>query len=333
VEGRGRLAGHGPAFHDTTLTYWRRRLAASDDPKRIFHAVQQVIAQSGAIKGKTRRALDSTVLDDAVATQDTVTQLIAAVRRVRREAPGAAAVVARVTSAHDYDDPGEPAIAWDDKAAREQLIDALVRDALAVLEAVGDPEPGPAADALGLLALIAGQDVDPVHPDPDPDERADPVPDQMAPGPGPAADQAPRSASPSGVPMSSRPPGIKTARTRPRRASLSSSKPVSVTDFNSDRAPARAASRLQTKFPVGSAGLGSTERTAPTPPGAASHCTCTTSPCEGTRLGNSPTTRSVPASSSCSMGVKGSPTSKTVSGKPTRARSWAASVRIPRWIE
>jgi hypothetical protein len=31
--------------------------------------------------------LDSTVLDDAVATQDTVTQLIAAVRRVRREVP------------------------------------------------------------------------------------------------------------------------------------------------------------------------------------------------------------------------------------------------------
>ena len=44
------------------------------------------------LKGKTRRALDSVVFDDAVATQDTVTQLIAAVRRVRREVPGAAAI-------------------------------------------------------------------------------------------------------------------------------------------------------------------------------------------------------------------------------------------------
>ena len=35
------------------------------------------------------RALDSVVLDDAVATQDTVTQLIAAIRRVCREVPGA----------------------------------------------------------------------------------------------------------------------------------------------------------------------------------------------------------------------------------------------------
>ncbi len=157
------------AFHDTTLTYWRRRLAASTDPNRIFSAVQTVIAQTGALKGKTRRALDSTVLDDAVATQDTVTQLIAAVRRVRREVPGAAGVVARVTSAHDYDDPGKPRIVWNDQQARDALVDALVRDALAVLAALPVQEPGPAADAVGLLALVAGQDVELIDPD-DPDD-------------------------------------------------------------------------------------------------------------------------------------------------------------------
>ena len=161
------------AFHDTTLTYWRRRLAASQDPNRIFTAVQAVIAQTGALKGKTRRALDSTVLDDAVATQDTVTQLIAAIRRVRREVPGAAEVVARVTSAHDYDDPGKPRIAWNDKAARDTLVDALVRDALAVLAALPEQEPGPAADAVGLLALIAGQDVELIDPD-DPNDEGGP---------------------------------------------------------------------------------------------------------------------------------------------------------------
>jgi hypothetical protein len=163
------------AFHDTTLTYWRRRLAASNNPNRIFHAVQQVIAQTGALKGKTRRALDSTVLDDAVATQDTVTQLIAAVRRVRREVPGAVEVVARVTSAHDYDDPGKPKIAWNDQAARDALIDALVRDALAVLAELTETEreDGPAADAVGLLALIAGQDVELVDPAADEDAGGD----------------------------------------------------------------------------------------------------------------------------------------------------------------
>jgi hypothetical protein len=32
-----------------------------------------VIDATGVLKGKTRRALDSTLLDDAVATRDTVT--------------------------------------------------------------------------------------------------------------------------------------------------------------------------------------------------------------------------------------------------------------------
>ena len=76
------------AFHATTLTYWRRRLAASDRPNRIFDAVREVVAQTGVLAGKTRRALDSTVLDDAVATQDTVTQLIAAIRQGRPGGPG-----------------------------------------------------------------------------------------------------------------------------------------------------------------------------------------------------------------------------------------------------
>ena len=150
------------AFHPTTLTYWRRRLAASDRPDRIFEAVKQVVAETGVLTGKTRRALDSTVLDDAVATQDTVTQLIAAIRRVRRDVPGAAVVVADHCSAHDYRDPGKPVIAWNDEQARAALVDALVGDAHRLLGHLPDAElDPPAAEAVALLALIAGQDVEP----------------------------------------------------------------------------------------------------------------------------------------------------------------------------
>jgi transposase len=152
------------AFHATTLTYWRRRLAASDRPNRIFEAVKTVVAQTGALAGKTRRALDSTVLDDAVATQDTVTQLIGAIRRVRREVPGAAAVIGEHCRAHDYDDPGKPAIAWDDAEARDRLVDALVSDAHRLLGYLLDEELGArAAEAVALLALIASQDVEPAE--------------------------------------------------------------------------------------------------------------------------------------------------------------------------
>ena len=62
-------------------------------PNRIFEVVAEVVAETGALTGKTRRALDSTILDDAVARQDTVTQLIAAIRRVAREVPGAGEIV------------------------------------------------------------------------------------------------------------------------------------------------------------------------------------------------------------------------------------------------
>jgi IS5 family transposase len=160
-----------PGFHPTVLTYWRRRLAASARPNRIFDAVREVVAATGALSGRTRRALDSTVLEDAVATQDTITQLIAAIRRVARTLPGGAEVVARVATAagHDYTSAGKPPIAWEEETARAALVDALVRDATAVLAAIAelDPAPqGPAADAVGLLALVAGQDVEHV-PDPD----------------------------------------------------------------------------------------------------------------------------------------------------------------------
>jgi hypothetical protein len=152
-----------PAFHPTVLTYWRQRLARSARPNRIHDAVRAVIAATGVLAGKTRRVLDSTILVDAVATQDTVTQLIAAIRRVGREVPGAAAVIAAQCTGHDYAAPGKPAIAWDDPDARARLVDALVGDAHRLLGHLPEQELGPrAAEAVALLALVAGQDVEPV---------------------------------------------------------------------------------------------------------------------------------------------------------------------------
>jgi hypothetical protein len=156
------LGLYGTAFDSWLLAYFRRRLSRSADPQRIFTAVRAVVSETGVLKGKVRRALDSTVLDDAVATQDTVTQIIAAVRRVAREVPGAGEVVAAVCTGHDYADPGKPKIARNDQDARAELVDALVTDAIRVLAALPEREHGPkAADALGLLALVAGQDVEP----------------------------------------------------------------------------------------------------------------------------------------------------------------------------
>jgi hypothetical protein len=152
------------SFDPSTLVYWRKRIAASGRPDRVFDAVAQVIAQTGVLGGKRKRVVDSTVFDDAVATQDTCTQLMAAMRKAARVVPGAPDVVAAVCRL-DYSRPGKPDIDWDDPAAKQQLVSGLVNDALAVLaELTGEGAPqrdAAAADALGLLALVAGQDVEP----------------------------------------------------------------------------------------------------------------------------------------------------------------------------
>ena len=158
------LALDDAGFHPSTLVYWRRRLAASDRPHRINDAVKAVITQTGILRGRRRRAIDSTILADAVATQDTITQLIAAVRRVARTVPGAGDLVARVCTGHDYTKPGKPRIDWDDPQAKDGLVSALVNDALALVDALAKEEiTAETCDAVGLLALVAGQDVEPAE--------------------------------------------------------------------------------------------------------------------------------------------------------------------------
>jgi hypothetical protein len=152
------------SFDPSTLVYWRKRIAASDRPDRVFDAVAQVIAETGMLRGRRKRCVDSTVFDDAVATQDTVTQLVAAMRKVARLVPGAQSVIEQVAKL-DYSKPGKPDIDWDDAEAKQNLVSDLVTDALAVLTELTGPDApereDKAADALGLLALVAGQDVEP----------------------------------------------------------------------------------------------------------------------------------------------------------------------------
>jgi hypothetical protein len=151
-----------PGFDPSSLVYWRRRLAKSQRPHRVNDAIRKIVEETGVLKGRRRRAVDSTILAGAVATQDTVTQLVSAIRRVGREVPGAAEQIAAVCTGHDYCQPGKPKIDWDDPQAKDALVSALVSDANALVAALEDRELDErAASALALLALVAGQDVEP----------------------------------------------------------------------------------------------------------------------------------------------------------------------------
>jgi hypothetical protein len=154
-------------FDPSTLVYWRKRLARSDRPHRINEAVRAVVAETGVLRSKRKRAVDSTILADAVATQDTITQLIAAIRRVGRVVPGAAEAIAVVCTGHDYGKPGKPVIDWDEPGAKDALVSALVNDANGLLAVFGevdfDEVDEPIRVALTMLALVAGQDVEPAE--------------------------------------------------------------------------------------------------------------------------------------------------------------------------
>jgi DDE family transposase/transposase-like protein DUF772 len=160
----GLAVGSG-SFHPLVLVGTRNRLRGSERPRRLFEDVTAVARQAGLLTGR-RRVLDSTALYDAVATRDTVTQVRAVIRKLlmaadRDAAVLAAAVRAVLTRDDDYATVGKPPCDWDDKTAREALVDALIRDghaALGVLE--GHKLTGPVGAAGELLALVAGQDVD-----------------------------------------------------------------------------------------------------------------------------------------------------------------------------
>jgi hypothetical protein len=151
------------AFHPTVLVGQRNRLRASERPKRFLEDTKAV-ARAAGVMGRRVRVLDSTPIYAAVSIQDTVTQLRSAIRKLLRVLAGSPLAV-RVRRAlrrdDDYATVGKPPCDWDDAEAREQLVDALVRDALAALAVVdGCVLEGPARGAAELLALVAGQDIE-----------------------------------------------------------------------------------------------------------------------------------------------------------------------------
>jgi Transposase DDE domain/Transposase domain (DUF772) len=150
-----------PGFVHTVLVDMRARLARSARPDRIFEATVEAARAAGLV-GR-RRVLDSTPLYDAVATMDTVTLVRSAIRGLLRACDsGLAGELRRLLRRDDdYAAAGKPACDYDDVAAREELVDALAKDARALLAALDgrglDPALGQAAK---LLATVTGQDLE-----------------------------------------------------------------------------------------------------------------------------------------------------------------------------
>jgi hypothetical protein len=157
----GGLSFDYPSFVHTVLVDMRARLAGSERPDRIFEVVLETAKKAG-LAGR-RRVLDSTALYDAVTTMDTVTLIRSAIR-------GLLAACDRVledelrgllSREDDYATAGKPVCDYEDRDAREAMIDALAKDAHALLGALDGRELSPVvAEAGVLLAAVVGQDLD-----------------------------------------------------------------------------------------------------------------------------------------------------------------------------
>jgi len=155
------------AFHPTTLTYWRRRLGVSSAPERIFEAVRAVVPETGVLAAKTRRALDFTILDDAVATRTPSRSWSR--RSAGSPAPSLAAsgwsprwrrrpgTTTPGRASHKSPGTTPPPVrssltGWSATPAVLAAVAELTDDGIVLDQA--------AADAVGLLGLVAGQDVE-----------------------------------------------------------------------------------------------------------------------------------------------------------------------------
>lgn len=148
-------------FVHTVLVDMRARLRRSERPNRIFEIGLEVARQAGLIGRK--RVLDSTALYDAVATQDTVTLIRSAIRALLRIVDDNLGAELRSSCKRDddYIAAGKPSCDWDDAEAREALVDALARDAYAVLTMLDGRELDPkVTQAAKLVATVVGQDLE-----------------------------------------------------------------------------------------------------------------------------------------------------------------------------
>jgi len=149
-----------PGFSHTVLVDMRARLARSSRPGRIFE-VALGAAKGAGLVGR-RRVLDSTALYDAVTTMDTVSLLRSGIRGLLEAAASREPELRALLRRDDaYATSGRPLCDWEDRAAREALVDALARDATALLAVLeGESLEPRLGDAAALLVTLLGQDLE-----------------------------------------------------------------------------------------------------------------------------------------------------------------------------
>jgi hypothetical protein len=137
----------------------------------IFDLAREIVDETKILNRHTKRVLDSTVLVDAVVTQDTMSQLVAQIKRTQKLIPALREVP--LSKEIDYIRV-KPSIDYSNQDQVNETLSTLVFDANALInrarelgyladdegEALDCPLDDQQLGALGLLGVVANQDVE-----------------------------------------------------------------------------------------------------------------------------------------------------------------------------
>jgi len=160
-----RLPIHEAGFDHTTLCRFRTRLLTNEKQKFVFERFVNLAKEAGIIKENGLQIIDSTHVLGAAAVKDTYTLIKGAIQKLLKVSQNqngkAAKVLDSLSLLMDYSKKDKEDIDWNDSAARQELLNKLVKDSRAIIEALRETELSTEEKtAQDLLKVIAEQDIE-----------------------------------------------------------------------------------------------------------------------------------------------------------------------------
>lgn len=151
-----------PPLDASTLCRYRQKLFSSGKADDLLRKVVSLAKEQGIISEEAEAIVDSFMVKGASSRQDTFTMIRRAIFYVLKvcELHGIDLGVSLIRD--DYRSKKKPSIDWDDPEERRALLESLVKDAWALIDAASSLEriPQELKDAVELLGRVAEQDVE-----------------------------------------------------------------------------------------------------------------------------------------------------------------------------
>lgn len=152
-------------FDHTALCRFRSRLLTNNKHKMVFERFVNLAKEAGIIHEDGLQIIDSTHVLGAAAVKDTYTLIKNAVQKLfkvsHKKNGKAKKLLESLALLVDYKQKDKEDIDWNDAAARQELLNKLVKDSRAITQTLKETElSAEEKAALDLLAVITEQDIE-----------------------------------------------------------------------------------------------------------------------------------------------------------------------------